>query len=309
MSNEADLQSRHYRRGTILGLTLAELLLLLLFLFLLIMAVVIGEKEREFEEYKEQTKATNIEVVSWREIVSEVTEVQLPERTSEPIPPADLDKSIDELRKLKDESTVLRSLGLTDIDQAVETIKLAKENNDAMGEIQKALGGLSPSEVADLLKQLSEKALVVRPGADVADTFEEGLGKLGSGLEACIRLPRQPGEKRGAVAYSFITTLTPEGVIIRTGDEEAFAADWTGPLPLPRLGVAISAAEFNQNTRRYYTVGNSGAPVPNSLARRPCRFYIRIERSTKLVDVSQYEKMIQSIQQNFYRGFEIVLVD
>lgn len=54
MSEEAHLQARHYRRGTILGLTLAELLMLLLFLFLLIMAFVINEREERISRLDEE---------------------------------------------------------------------------------------------------------------------------------------------------------------------------------------------------------------------------------------------------------------
>lgn len=300
MSEEAHLQARHYRRGTILGLTLAELLMLLLFLFLLIMTFVINERE-------ERINRLDAERVAWREQIPLVTGITIPEPTSNILRPEDLDRPIEDLRSLRDERDSLREV-LADAGSPEEIRELA-QSFDALREIAQASGAESVSQVVDEYRDLLERAARVRPGQRAHLTLGEGLEELGSGLEACIWIPFASGEDTRRVAYSFTVALVPEGVRVSPGNPEAFAEAWTGPLPTFDDGVVVSVAEFNRLTRRYYEVGDAGAPIPGTSARRPCRFYIRLQRSRQIEDVDVYEDLLQRVQQNFFRSYSIDIVD
>lgn len=301
MHDEAQLQARHYRRGTILGLTLAELLMLLLFLFLLIMAFVITDKEQRLERSETERR-------HWRETLSDFTALSLPSDPATPLTEADLERPIEALRQINEESEAFRQMLATDID--VAQLRQFIEQGSSLDALAQAAGADSTRDFLQDMAELVTRSNLIRPGQSVAATLEEGLQKLGSGREACIRLPREPGQSRGSVAYSFVVTLTPEGVVARLGDEEAFQASWIGDLPLPPLNSPISVAEFNRVTRAYYDVGeNIGAPVAGSSARRPCRFYIALERSRQLTDVDAYDMMLRRVQDNFYKRTNVELVD
>tara|TARA_R110002072_G_scaffold168067_1_gene321595 strand:- start:661 stop:1566 length:906 start_codon:yes stop_codon:yes gene_type:complete len=301
MNDEAHLQARHYRRGTILGLTLAELLMLLLFLFLLIMAFLIEDREYRLNQ-------ADTERHRWREALSEETSISLPQDHNLVLSVEDLERPIEELRQIQEESAAFRALLSDGVD--VSELRQLIEQNAQLGALAEAAGSDSISEFLAQLSELVERANNVRPGQGAAMTIAEGLQTLGSGREACVRLPPQPGQTRGSVAYSFIVTLTPEGLIVRHGDEEAFEASWTGALPILPYGTPISVADFNRLTRPFYDVGEDvGAPVPGSSTRRPCRFYIALQRSRSLNDVNAYDLMLRRVQDNFYKRPNVELVD
>lgn len=301
MSDEAHLQARHYRRGTILGLTLAELLMLLLFLFLLIMAFLISDRE-------ERLAHVEVERVSWREVLSEASNLQLPQNHQTILTEADLERPLEELRRIQEDSSAYRELVAAEVD--LSELRAMTEQSENLSALAEAAGASSIEEFLNQMEDVVEMSNIVRPGQSAAATLEEGIQRLGSGREACIRFPREPGQRRGAIAYSFIVTLTPDGVVVREGNREAFEADWTGELPRPPFGVPISVSEFNRLTRSYYTVGeNVGAPIPGSSARRPCRFYIALERSRLLTDVGAYDTMLRRVQDNFYKRSNVELVD
>jgi len=302
MSNEdRHLQARHYRRGTILGLTLAELLMLLLFLFLLVMSIVITERDDRISLLEQERERIEEERLAWRNGVAEATSIQLPNDSSFVLTEEELDRPIEDLRRLQQDSDAFREIadeGLT----ATELIQLL-EQDEILEEFVGISGASTRRELLDRLRSILGRARALRPGQDSITTIGDGLEELGSGLESCIWKPN------GSVAYSFVVTLTPEGVRVEMGDPEAFAAEWIGSPALPQLHRTISVTEFNRTTLEYYATGDTGAPVERSTARRPCRFYIQLQRSRRLVDVDRYEQMVQRVQQNFFRSFQIDIVD
>lgn len=300
MSEEAHLQARHYRRGTILGLTLAELLMLLLFLFLLIMTFVINERE-------ERINRIDQERITWREQIPLVTGVTIPPEPSTVLTPADLDRPIEELRRLREERDTLRQM-LVDAGSPSELQELI-ETFQEVSALAEASGAETATELLSDYNELLQRAAAVRPGQRPVATLEEGLEELGSGLEACIWMPFDPGADTKRVAYSFAIALVPEGVRVSEGNPEAFAEAWTGALPRISSGTIMSVAEFNQVTRRFYEVGELGAPIAGTEARRRCRFYIRLQRSRRIADVDVYENLLQRVQQNFFRSYRIEIVD
>ena len=300
MSEEAHLQARHYRRGTILGLTLAELLMLLLFLFLLIMAFVINEREERIRKLDEER-------LVWRTEVPAVTGIPIPAPPSTVLSRPELDRPIEDLRAIRDERDDLRRI-IEEVSSPEDLADLV-ETYEQLNEIAEEFGEESPSDLLDTVVSLFQRARSVRPGQRPDFTLEEGLEELGSGLEACIWMPFEPGADTKRVAYSYIVTLVPEGVRVSEGNPEAFSESWTGDLPRIPPGTVMSVSRFNQLTRRFYEVGEMGAPIEGTNARRPCRFYIRLQRSRRIADVDVYENLVQRVQQNFFRSYQIEIVD
>ncbi|MCP2669537.1 hypothetical protein NHF40_01170 [Maricaulaceae bacterium EIL42A08] len=299
MSEEAHLQARHYRRGTILGLTLAELLMLLLFLFLLIMAFVINEREERIEQLDEERRA-------WRENVPLATGIVIPQPISTVLQPADLDRPIEDLRAIREERDQLQQ-AVNEI--AVEDLQDLIELKEALEELAHDVGVESPSHVVETITSLVQRASSIRPGQRPGITLEEGLEGLGSGLEPCIWMPFEEGATTRRVAFSYVVTLLTDGIRVSEGDPEAFNQAWTGDLPRIPSGSIISIDEFNQATQRFKDVGNSGAPVAGTDTPRRCRFYVRLQRSRRLTDIDLYDNMIQGVTQNFFRGYRIEIVD
>ncbi len=275
--------------------------MLLLFLFLLIMTIVITEREERIGLLVQERQRIEAERLAWREGVARATSIELPSEPSLVLTEEDLDRPIEDLRRLQQDSDAFRQIA----DRNFDTTDLHRllEQDDILAGLVGVSGASTQHELLEQLTSVMERARFVRPGQDSIKTIGDGLEELGSGLEACI------WKANGAVAYSFIVTLTPEGVRVEMGDAEAFAAEWTGDLPIPPLHQTLSVSDFNGLTRRYYAVGASGAPIEGLTARRPCRFYIQLERSRRLADVDSYEQMVQRVQQNFFRSFQIDIVD
>ncbi|WP_420429532.1 hypothetical protein [Kordiimonas sp.] len=245
-----------YRRGTLLGLTLAETLLILLFLFLLLFTDVIDQKD------KEQDNLT-AEIKRWREGIESIFEVQQPEKLPGKIDPQDLDRPLDELQLIANEYATARE----EIDQLRSTLSKISDDPSKMDEVVERIKEVAKAEAE--LKKIEEKlpnkdVLVAQaeqlkpqenPGAVIEQVMGERLalqqqgGNIDDAITCAGKLKSCDMEKEGliqkfaatlanlepasclksnmsldgilsegSILYSFDIYLSPEGIMVIQGD-------------------------------------------------------------------------------------------
>jgi hypothetical protein len=245
-----------YRRGALLGLTLAELLLLLLFLFLMIMAALLFEKD-------EVIQTASYEAEQWRAGANSSFRIAPPDRPVGYIAEEDMDRPLQELdleaaeaERVRQQVSALtalldENLGSRSEDELAELLAELQTRSDRLAAIEEQLG--RPEDVI-------HQALAARPGQGARETilaaiatlednsegpvdWREAYGICSAGLAQCNSDQQsiinefgatlanlQPGAclranmnasgllADGAILHSFDVVLTDDGIIVREGD-------------------------------------------------------------------------------------------
>lgn len=297
---------REQRRGLILGLTLAEILLLLLFLLLLALGAEIKEwqdKAHQAETGLEQLRplqealvangATDIAGV--RELVERFQRVQQAE--------AEAARLKEQNDKLAEETKLIKSLGL-DKPEATATLSSAVKRasqidpNDPPAVLKRAVEVLNqlgsdvrPEQVRPLSQMTSSTELAQKLAATEAERDKYRLDTLnlmrsGNGLTypSCWKTPV------GQTEYIFDITFGDRAIRVRdatpgrAGDEA-----WQHVSPFAR-DADIDEKTFVAATRKLADWATS----------QNCKFYTRNRDETGPSNKARYKYLQRTIEQNFY---------
>ena len=313
-----------YRRGLVLGLTLAEVFLLLLFLLLAVFAYLLSVEEKK-TEYVRQA----------------LTEADLPFTN-----PGEFEGSVDDLSAAYKSQEIVKKIS-NDPDEFIATV-------NALGELKSILGDLGveiddPNALRTRLVQMRDEELLAEKYKDVCGNLEELENKLknfhgedktaedildscpatvdNSGLDA-DDLPtsledaipvvkRQKSQidnltkrlddalggrglvyppcwvRNGKTVYSYNVSIQDDGLVVSKGDDRSgmdlSALRKNGVEP--ELGSVVSDAEFNRRTK-----GMFDWSVENQ-----CRFFVRISDESSLTNKQGYKEHLAGIENHFYK--------
>jgi hypothetical protein len=297
---------REQRRGLILGLTLAEILLLLLFLLLLVLGSQIstwrdryeqlGQTLDELKPLQEALMAGGaIDINNVQELVSRFRKLQNAEQ--------ELAKLKADNADLARQSELLKSLGLASEDKmrdVANAVKRASEidPNDPPALLNRALDVISrlgPSTQPDQVKPLSEMVAGLE--------LEKKLTVLEADLDQARRernnLMRGPGNgltypscwtnAAGQTEYIFDVTLADAGVQVRNASlSRANDKSWALVGPFARETM-ISEGVFIGATKKLFEWSKS----------QNCRFYAIVRDATG-PSKARYKHLQEMVQGNFY---------
>jgi hypothetical protein len=294
---------REQRRGLILGLTLAEVLLLLLFLLLLVLSSQIRTWRDRYEQTLEKLKPLQealmvggaIDINNVQELVSRFQNLQDAER--------ELSKLKAENSDLIRQSELFKSLGLISDEKmrnVASAIKRASEidPNDPPALLKRALDvidRLGPSTQVNQVKPLSE--MVAGP------EVEKKLATLEAELDQIRRernnLMRGPGNgltypscwttAAGQTEYIFDVTLADSGVQVRNASlGRASDKAWALVGPFAREAM-INESVFIGATKKLFEWSKG----------QNCRFYVIVRDSTGS-SKARYKHLQEMVQGNFY---------
>jgi hypothetical protein len=297
---------REQRRGLVLGLTLAEVLLLLLFLLLLVLGSQIRtwrdryeQLDQTLEELKPLQEALMvggaIDINNVQELVSRFQSLQNAER--------ELSKLKTENADLAKQSELFKSLGLASDDKLrniASAVKRASEidPNDPPALLKRALDvidRLGPSTQPDQVKPLSEMVAGPELSQKVA-TLEAALDQM---RRERNNLMRGPGNgltypscwttAAGQTEYIFDVTLADAGVQVRNASP-ARANDkaWALVGPFARETM-INENAFIGATKKLFEWSKS----------QNCRFYTIVRDATG-PSKARYKRLQEMVQGNFY---------
>lgn len=322
-----------YRRGVVLGLTLAELLLLLLFLFLLIMAAILHDREEERQALEEQYEAAEAERRAFRGALQAQLELalgaDLAANLGQPLTAEQLAEPLARLSALSSENAGLRAeLSAARSELAAlregrpvsqqEASALRQENarlaaelaalNEALGDAQALVdqaGALAPDrppgEVLEAALEaysgLGEEARDLTGDLAMCEAERANLDRTVDHIQAqCGREGDYPPcvyRDDGQIAYLYNVFLTQDGLVVRRGDEGSFRS----------LSWVASLPDPRLDTPialgRFLDV--TRAHYATSQAQNPeCRFFVRIYDRMGTASRQEFLDQYLGVQTHFY---------
>tara|TARA_R110000868_G_scaffold397713_1_gene670541 strand:+ start:16352 stop:17329 length:978 start_codon:yes stop_codon:yes gene_type:complete len=310
------LQSeKAYKRGLILGLTMAEIILLLLFSLLLALAALSLDQEKkmdniriERDKYAEELRINEdklkilMATLSRSDLSSMKKElVRLKEQEQqiallldrleidENTPAAErLDQLFEKTTKLNEVAKTLDNAGFPpepkELESALNRVK------DAQAEIVKADKALeyAKNEKEQMAQDLedAEQGLSQKDG-QIAN-MKRTLGRFGKGTEkpACWA-----DEKTGKAIYIYNAGLTSDGIIIRHSATPPWAKARQLPIDAIPYDKTLSPREFIRKAD----------PIFQWSEKNECRFYVRAYDLTGPTEKKIYKRHTRYLESAFYK--------
>lgn len=288
-----------YRRGIVLGLTMAEVVILIIFCLLLLLANIIGKKNDEIKDLKVEILQKEKQLVILNENPNLATDLQKLYRVldtdsfddafKELILIQEKNKSLvaelkglqEKMKDMQEFEEVLRENDLA-VDQAVNIVKSVqkiKENSPDFLPDQEAIREL-PKKIARLEAEITTKH-------NRMAYLQNKLERVGKGTEkpACWATPL------GRSEYIFDMALTSNGIIIHNNDLPHRAIE-QAELPLDSIGFSkeLNNQRFRVDTQALYDWSN----------KNECRFFVKIFDQTEQNEKSIYKKRLRIVGEHFY---------
>lgn len=273
-------EDRFYRRGLVLGLTMAETVILVLFTLLLLLGLFIERKNREIERLTRENSTLQEQQV----LLGGVNKI---------------DDLFQELKLLRAENAQLRRnvAALTQEKEAMEEDLEAEAR--AARELRALLAesGFDARDPDKLRAQITE----ARKAADLLQKARKEIATLKEQLAYWQRraggrsneLPPcwiHPETKR--VEYIFDVELVSAGLIVHDRDIPQRRAEKAAlPIGPVSFGAVLSGSAFLDQTRALFDVSEE----------RECRFFVRVFDRTGAAEKDAYKKHMSIVEQHFYK--------
>ena len=283
-----------YRRGLVLGLTLAETLLLMLFVLLLVYAALGQQRDRKLKEQDEQIAGLNLRLGSGVDrLVRELTQ------SGAASDPTELARKLNRLSE-----DVARN---GQLQQELETYARLVPTVDAAKQIADTLDAQGSGETAQqVLDRHLARAMTAPAGVapERPATLEEAhvaLDRMSGQLDYYERQQASAGnglsyppcwQREGKIVYVYDAVLLDDGLRLSINDDRT-DLDMTGLEANgaePPLGQTISRQTFLAKTRGLHAW---------SVA-QGCRFYARIADGTSAGNKSGYIQARKTVEDRFY---------
>ena len=315
---------RSYRRGLVLGLTLAEIFLLLLFLLLAIFSYLLSLEEDKWVSLKSIINKQDLPSDTVKNIEESILIMSdsyenynaLSEQFENP---AETAKKIVAYNKIKKE---LKKRGVnidnpnelnTKLIAMSESEEISKKYKDICGDIDSLevlLDALHDNKTAlDVIdscpvtnKQAFDKSMPTtlsdadaminrlrRTNASLSNKLKDITGGRGLVYPPCWSKPQNPNRP----AYIYNVSIFDEGINVKIGDNRA--GQDLSPLKIngvePPFETIISGQEFTRKTKGLYnwSVGNE------------CRFFVRLSDKTSATNKLGYKQYLSVVENHFYK--------
>ncbi len=304
-----------YKRGLILGLTMAEVVLLLLFSLLLALAALFWQQERETEqirrerdkvveelrinEMKLQTLMATLSRTDLAEMKKELVRLKDQEaqiavlierlQIDETTPPAEkLPLLVEKVTKLDEVSKEVEAAGFPpepkDLSKALDRVK------DAQTEIAEADRALKQAqkENTELAQNLEDAEQGIAQKDGQIANMKRTLDRFGKGTEkpACWA-----DEITGKPKYIYNAGLTSEGIIVR----HSATPPWAKSRELP-----IDAIPYDKNLKPREFLNAANAIFQWS-EKNECRFFVRAYDLTGATEKKIYKRHMRYLESAFYK--------
>ena len=267
-------QNASYRRGVVLGLTMAEAGILIIFVLLLLIG------------FNEWVKAMDQEAARDKVLIEKSRVAQLEERESQL---AAVTNALQMKPTASDEE--IRAMVRAVVSQATsaEGQSALKEVNNAVSQIERLKQELKAAGYPDdLVARVEKQAFIVANQEGQLQYFEKQLqaAGLGKGQRPCWVDPD------GEIDFLFDVLLSSDGIRMRENRIQSREVE-RGTLPIPDTdsGEVLSAAEFTRRTLPLYE---------SSLAKN-CRFFVTVFDATGATEKDLYKSLLRTVEGHFYK--------
>jgi hypothetical protein len=278
---------RTYRRGLVMGLTLAEIMLLVLFALLLIFGWIIQNGEMNSTIVKIVKPLLPASVLD-----GTASENQITDAVSELTTAAALGRQI--LKGLGPSSATKsqKSDPTATVKRALEQLQLGRDAEAALGTNSTGMGGAEAAhEALGVAKAEFAKARRER-GYGSARIWLSGLVKnqqgdtKGNGLVFPSCVP----EENGKPPYVYDVTLRSDGLTARDNALPDMAK-WASETAVIQFDIDVSPSTFEAMT----------TPLFEWSRRNQCRFFVRVFDATLPDQKAIYKNRLQTVEDHFYK--------
>lgn len=284
-------QNRAYRRGLVLGLTMAEIAILIIFCLLIASAFLMDEKQKKIETLIVQ----NSNLVQVQKMIDHIRENGGdPEKFDELFQELKLvqdqaaktEQVQAELNKLKEDTKELVKDAeyAKQIKESLKDTPFQEKSPKALSEALRASGDLAKAAMDKKEAELEAERLK----GQLAN-IQQKLERLGKGTEmpACWADP-----KTGKVEYIFRVDLTSSGLIVHDlklphrAEEQALL-----PLNVIEFDQELSKGKFSAQTE----------PLTQWSKNHGCRFFVIARDRTEAQEKDVYKSMLRTLEDHFYK--------
>lgn len=266
-----------YRRGVLLGLTMAEVIILIVFLLLLAFATML-DKEKKANAVRESL-FSNKDVI---ERIVRVFSTQPPDMEEDVVRAIESLPSVISLIKEKDLARQEETLQDTLI-RAVEKLEIEKNIAESGGDI--------PIEQKLLLAQEKIKELE-DDTKNLSDQKKSLISQIESKGRGVDMPPCWPDANGRATEYLFNVDLTNAGIILFDA-APAHRQEEKARLPLDRIkhGAPRSIVQFQAETQ----------PIFDWSRQKECRFYVFVSDKTGATEKALFKRLLMAVEGPFYK--------
>jgi hypothetical protein len=272
-------QHTAYRRGLVLGLTMAEVGILVIFVLLLLLALAAFDRQRYAAtaavepERLEQLEAAEAGLQAIERAVG-VRQADTPEEIQE------LVRAVRESAETPEGQTALRS-----VRSALEEIKRTEQE---IRRVAERVDGEARDGMAATVAQQSRELAIKEGQLQYAEQRLRALGAGGAGARPCW------AEPNGDVVFLYDVILTSTGIRMRLRDD-ALHSPRLADLPIPAVDAAatLSAEEFRSKTRALYDYGRRDE--------NQCVFHVYVWDGTQATEKERYKDLLRTVEGHFYK--------
>lgn len=268
-----------YRRGVLLGLTMAEIIMLIIFLLLLAFSTLLDRAKKE-----NAAQAALIQMdKSYVERLVKVFSSQPPDMTEDIVRTIEKLPEVISLIKEKD----LAKDGSEPVEQVVmrglEKIQAEKEAWDAMGD--------APME-QQLLAALAKQKELEAEARNLSDQKKSLISQIESKGRGVDWPPCWPDSSGKGAEFLFKVDLTNEGITL-FDNAPPHRAEEKVRLPMQNIkyGVPRNIGQFQAET----------APLFNWSKQKECRFYVLIYDKTGASEKALFKRLLITVEGSFYK--------
>lgn len=304
---------RQFRRGVVLGLTMAEALLLLIFLLMLILGIRLKTQATHIAELEKQRDEVQSTLVAIQPVIDKLTKRQKFDITQDYVRVKQ--QLADANARLKDAELsvdlVQQAASLAPPDATPEEATRALLNEAAIGRqaldaAQRFAPDLPPEKAVEALVNAATIGQALKSGG-TPDQLLAAAGACKADLQSCknqttylnSRLNAKTGgfdlppcwvDNKGKIQYIFDTSLTDAGIYVedkgvagRESDQEKL------PLSRARYGEPLGPGEFS----------SAFSPLLKWSNEHGCRFYVRLYDDMREGDRAEYKELRGTVEGYF----------
>jgi predicted transcriptional regulator len=307
-------QNRAYRKGIILGFTMAEISVLIIFCLLLATSFLIQKKKdiisklthenNELNQVKvklDELKKNSTSQMEFDDLFQELTRSKAQAEKINKLQ-ADLDKRLTEVKEL----AVIKNKLQTNtsnksikeiISELVSDAQYAKEIQDSLKNT--SLKDHSAKEIAQIINSSGKFAEVVTEKMNALVEVERLKGQLANAQIKLKRLgkgtempPCWADSTTGKLEYIFKIDLTPNGFIIHNEQVQNRIND--------QKLLPINMIQFDRNLSQQNFLSQT-LPLNQWSRQNNCRFFVKVKDETPADQKNTYKAMLRTLESHFYK--------
>lgn len=276
-------QNTSYRKGLVLGLTMAEAALLIIFVLLLLLAFTEFRRRALQLAFQNQTPVSKPELLQLRQSQEQLTSVGEALGVSESLPPDDFSRLV---RVLVEQSKAAN--GTSALQEASKTLREMHLARDEMERRLRASGMDSTDEVAkDVERQ--EFRLANQDGQIKFLQRQLAAVGQGKGERPCW------AQRSGIIDYLYDVVLVSNGIRMRVHENQGRARELS-LLPAPQVNPTevLSEAQFYERTRPLFLYS----------LKQDCRFFVVVYDGTGPYEKALYKSHLRTVEGHFYKRLD-----